>query len=250
MRGTRSLAGVAAAVLLLGGPGVRAEESSPRARFAAGLAAYRKGDWVAAAETFGALDPKHRSPAVQMALGNALYQQGRTGPAVLAWYRGALLDPFAEDLAHNLELVTGHPPWGSGPLGVALKTYLAPDPATLEAAVLLGLATALVGYGLLRWGRRRWGLVPTAVGLGVAGLALGWCLAREARVLTRGRAVMVALQPVVATAGPGAVPDFPRVFELRPGTPVRIHRGSGSFRQISLPTGAAGWVPREALEEI
>lgn len=227
-----------------------AARSAPRAVFMEAVEAYRAGDMEGAVERFEVLAARYDSPEAHYNLGNALYQQGRMGRAVAAWRRALRLDPMAEDAAHNLEVVTGRSPYGQGPAGLLRRVYLAVTLDTLEGLSLGLLGLAILGYGLLRHTGSALGRVVTVLALSLSLMVGGWAQARAARWLIGREAVIVGGEPVTATAGPGELADFPRVFTAHPGQLVQIHRTSGPYRQVTLETGAAGWVPAASLEEI
>lgn len=241
-----------AALLLAGAvaaaPGGTAQ--GPEARFAAGVEALRQDRPGEAAEIFEGLAHEVDAASVYYDLGLARYHQGRLGRAVAAWRRALDRDPGAEDVRHNLAAVTGAAPFGEGMSGALRRVYLSRRVDELEWITLALLAAAVGGLALLRLGGRRGGAAVVVLALGLALLSGFWAYARQVRWLEGQEAVILGTAGVEATAGPGGVADFPRVFTAHPGQVVQVHRRSGRYRQVSLSTGAAGWVPQESIEEL
>lgn len=258
----RSVATAALVLLLVAGvTGVGAEAVSmeelrgrareaPQLLFQEALQAYKDGRFRDATARLGALSGLHASPVIEYDLGNAYFRAGDLGRAVLHWHRALELDPGAEDVLHNLEVATGSPPHGEGLEGLLVKAYAGFTVEALERAALLFLALAVAAFGAGRWGGRRAGLPAALVFALVATATFGWAYARIHHLVRGSRAVVLGAAPSVATAGPGGEGDYPRVFDVHPGQVVVVHRSSGRHVQISLPTGAAGWIPKEALEKI
>lgn len=227
-----------------------AARDNPRAVFLQGIEAYKASDHDKAVRCFEALSAFYDSPVVAYDLGNARYQRGELGKAVVAWKRALLLDPGNQDAAHNLRVVTGASPWGEGLSGRLRQFYLGFTLEGLERVSLLLLTLSVLGFALFRVTGRRSGQVVSVLGLAGALLVGAWAYSRAARWVVGREAVIVGQGAVVATAGPGFPGEYPKVFTVHPGQVVTVHRSSGPFRQISLPTGAAGWVPVERHEEL
>lgn len=222
----------------------------PEARFSAGVTALKEDRVDEAAAVFEDLARDVDAAAVYYNLGLARYRQGKMGRAVAAWRRSLERDPSAEDVRHNLVAVTGTSPFGEGLAGALRRTYLSRRVDDLEWLTLALLAVAVMGLGLRRLGGRRGGTAVAVLALAL-GMLLGlWAYARQVRWLEGQEAVILGSAGVEATAGPGGPGDFPRVFTAHPGQVVQVHRSSGRYRQVSLSTGAAGWVPQESIEEL
>jgi tetratricopeptide (TPR) repeat protein len=226
------------------------EAAPPAVRFAAGVEALKQDRPSEAAEAFDALAREVESASVYYNLGLARYHQGQMGKAVAAWRRALDREPWSEDAQHNLVAVTGSSPFGEGFAGALRRPYLSRRVDELEWITLALLAMAVTGLGLWRLGGRRGGMAVAGLSLALAGLFGVWAYARHTCWLEGNEAVILGATGVEATAGPGGPGDFPRVFVAHPGQVVLVHRSSGRYRQVSLSTGAAGWVPQESLEEL
>lgn len=219
--------------------------------FQEAVEAYKAGDLEAARVRFEALSGPYGAPAVEYDLGNTWYQAGDLGRAVLHWERALLLDPRGADILHNLAVAGSPTVGGEGPVDWLRSLYRSVTLDELASAGGLGLALVLLGFaGLRLTAARRPALVTLGLGGALALVVGGWYVARAGDLLRGRRAVLVGRDPITATAGPGPRTSYPRVFDLQPGQVVRVHRESGRFRQVSLPTGAAGWVPRARVEGI
>ncbi len=224
--------------------------SEPRVVFQEAIEDFKAGRGDGGIRAFQALAAEYRVASLEFDLGNAFHRSGDLGRAVLHWERALELEPWAEDVLHNLEAVSGTSHWGDGMMGAAARVYRGIPAETLGRMALAWLSLAVLGFAWARLGRARlagWGALACLVCALSTG---GWYFAREQRWLVGRRAVVLGAERVQASAGPGPVSDYPRVFDAHPGQVVVVHRRSGSWVQVALPTGAAGWVPRERIEEI
>jgi hypothetical protein len=227
-----------------------AARDNPRAVFLQGVEAYKSSDFAKAVHCFEVLTMLYDSPAAYYDLGNARYQLGDLGRAVVAWKRSLALDPGQDDVVHNLKVVTGSSPWGEGLSGRLREFYLAFSVESLEVFALGFLGLSVLGFFLFRVLGSLAGRTLCLGFLLAALVAGGWAYIRTMHWVVGWQSVILGHDPVAATAGPGLPGEYPKVFTVHPGQIVSLHRSSGPFRQISLPTGAAGWVPRERQEEL
>jgi tetratricopeptide (TPR) repeat protein len=72
--------------------------------FQRGLAAYQRADYAAAAEAFQQAVAHGPATGTLLNLGNAEWQRGAAGPAILAWERAVWLDPFNASARQNIRL--------------------------------------------------------------------------------------------------------------------------------------------------
>jgi hypothetical protein len=191
-------------------------------------------------------------------LGNAYYQQGDLGHAILNYERAARLAPRDGDIRANLELARAQavdlfPEAAAGPInGVARATS---NWLTLNETAVLALALWFVfGFLLLAWrqiqpGSARSGvkyaLVVTAVLLALAGVALGSRLYTD-RAQPDG---VVVADSVAVSSGPeeGQATEF----SLHSGAEVTIVETHGDWIRLDVPGDAVeGWIPRETVKMI
>jgi len=72
-------------------------------QFQAGLVAYQAGDFSLAAESFRAAVGERPAAGVYQDLGDAEWQQGRVGPAIVAWEQALWLSPQNAAAENNLK---------------------------------------------------------------------------------------------------------------------------------------------------
>ncbi len=78
--------------------------SEPAAAFAAGVAAYEKGDFSTARDDFLSAARTATSPALEINLGDSYYETAEFGPAILHYLRALALDPRNPAARANLDL--------------------------------------------------------------------------------------------------------------------------------------------------
>ncbi|MDX1417116.1 MAG: tetratricopeptide repeat protein [Candidatus Promineifilaceae bacterium] len=190
-------------------------------------------------------------------LGNAYFQQGDLGRAVLNLERAAQLNPRDTDIQANLELVRGQ----TTELFAAEET--APGPVSLladatswmtqnEAAVLvLGLWFLFIFLLVVRRAaeseRARRSLQTAAAIVLVLLLISGISLASRSFVAQSRPAGVVVSPSVAVSSGPGA--EFVTGFTVGAGTAVQVAEQQGEWLRLAAPDGAeASWVPLDAVE--
>ncbi len=189
-------------------------------------------------------------------LGNAYYQQGDLGRAVLNYQRAAQLAPRDADIQANLELaraqttelLAAEP---EGPLAALadLTGWLTLN----ETAVIVLAFWFLLGFLLLarqqiKAGKGSKWLGYTAVViltlLIISGLSLG---SRAILQQTQPEGVVVA--PTVAvSSSPGAEPTTG--ISLMSGTQVNVVETQGDWVRVNLPGSAESWLPTQAVEPV
>lgn len=236
---TRTLRGLALALLGLAAPASAAE---PEEAVAATVA----GNFPRAEEVGRALLAEGVvNGDVYYNLGIALYQQERLPEAVLAWRRAAVLAPRDGDIGANLDRARRQlrdrldPPEPGGAL--FWRHSLSPGEQTWGAALLLGLVGALGLAGRLRPGLP---LGIPALLAGVPGLLLALGAGVSWRELARqpGAVVLAEGVEVRSTGEQGVL-----LFELHAGAEVQRLALVGEMAQIALGDGRRGWVPAAAL---
>jgi tetratricopeptide (TPR) repeat protein len=220
---------------------------------------YAVGHYAEAAKIYEQLIAQDvQNSVVFYNLGNAYYQQGDLGRAILNYQRAARLAPRDGDIRANLEMAREQaielfPEEATGPINSLAS--VARNWLTLnETAVMaLGLWFTL-GFLLLAWrqledstARRsvRYALIVAVVLLTVTGLLLG------SRLYTRH-----AQPDGVVIADAVAVSSEPEElkatdFSLHSGTEINVVETSGDWVRLDIPGEAVqGWIPVEAVEMI
>ncbi len=230
------------------------------ASFAEGNRLYQAGDFAGAVAQYDSvLRGGFESSELFYNLGNAHYRTGDVARAVLNYERAARLDPAAEDIRANLEIVRRTLRDRIEPLprfwlltAVDWWMTLIPGGWLLigAAACYLAMGAAVVAVVLLRGrGRLPAGLRAT-LHLGALGTVLlgGTLIARETGALEAERAIVMATETRVLSA-PSEEGGL-TVFTLHAGTAVRIDRRAGEWAEIVLADGKVGWLRLEVVEVI
>lgn len=190
-------------------------------------------------------------------LGNAYFQRGDVGRAVLNLERAAQLDPRDGDIANNLDLVReqttelfAEEPAGPLALLAAATGWLTVNETAL---LLLGFWFSLGFLFMVRRhvqsgsGQRalRIGLIVVLSLLLVTGVSLA-----SRTFLANTEVPGVVVSPTVAISnGPGA--EFATARELTGGTTVSIREQEGEWLRVATPEGAGeNWVPAAAIEPV
>lgn len=191
-------------------------------------------------------------------LGNAYFQQGDLGRAVLNYQRAAQLNPRDADIRANLALaraqvVDSLPAADSSPFSLLAKVtgnwLTLNETAVLALALWFGLGFLVLVIRQMRSGRAQRMLRATAVVLGIVLLALTLSLGSRT-LIERSRPGGVVVVPTVAVnSGPGA--EFASAYSLNGGAEVQLVGAQGDWVKLDLPDGAGeGWVPRSAIETL
>lgn len=190
-------------------------------------------------------------------LGNAYFQQGDVGRAVLNLERAAQLDPRDTDIAHNLSLVReqttelfAEEP--GGPLAVlaGVTGWLSEN----ELALLVLGAWFLLGFLLLSQQYVESTMANKVVRAStvlVLGLLLitGTSLASRAFLKQTQPAGVVVAPTVAISSGPSV--ELITQLNLSSGTTINIRENQGEWIRMSTPDGAGeNWLPAEAVESV
>jgi len=215
--------------------------SLPDALFQTGVAAYRAADYSVAAAAFRqsvALEPA--SGALQ-ALGNAEWQQRRTGDAILAWEQALWLDPFNESARQNLRFVRKTAQLEAPELAwyEVISTWLPVSWWAWIAGGSLWLAVAMVLLpGILRRRKATWHQAIAAVALMVFLLSIPALLG----VQTRARIGFVLEQDTPLRLTPTL--EAQSITRLAPGDPARSVRVRGRYILIRT-SRTVGWIEQD-----
>jgi tetratricopeptide (TPR) repeat protein len=230
---------------------------SPEELLQRGNALYEEERFEEAAEVYRtALAYGIESEVLHYNLGNALFRQGRLGPAVLEYERALLLSPGDEDIRANLAFVRAQtadatPEEAEGPVAALHRWLRRPG---VNGASAVALATYLVGAAALGASLMRRGARGARRLAALAATALLLSLPPALVVAVQGaerewdaRAVVLADR---AESRSGPSDGNPLLFTVHEGTVVRILDAREGWTRIALPDGLNGWVPAEAIEAI
>jgi tetratricopeptide (TPR) repeat protein len=225
----------------------------PEALLDAAAAAYDAGDYAAAVAQYEqVLAAGVHDARVYHNLGNAYYESGDLGRALLNYHRALRLDPRRTDTSLQVSLVRGLRVDVQGDECGLLEVIAGTTDGILTRGELLLVAGLLWAgsFGVLTayLVRRSEGLRYAAVGLGAAALiALALVLGRVYVEAARPLAVVVAPQ-VTVTSGPGT--DFTALYTLYAAAELRIIGREGEWVQFALPDGRLGWMPVAAADRV
>ena len=220
------------------------------------VAAYEGDDFEAAAELFeAAIEAGAMGPALYFNLGNAYFETGQLGLAMLNYRRAARWAPRDDDVRANLALMR------------ALRVDFQGD----ERAIIDRLATLGAGT-MTRTEQVAVTLVVWSLWFGfVAVWAVGWLpRRREVHIALAGRAVVVmvvvlarasrmyaeaerpsavVLPNVVSVySGPGA--NYLEIYRLHAAAEVRLLEAQDGWTRFVLPDGRQGWIAMDAVERV
>ena len=214
---------------------------SPEALFRAGTEAYHAADYSSAAAAFRQAASLQPASGTLLNLGNAEWQRGRTGSAILAWEQALALDPFNESARGNLrfarktaQLETPELTWYE-----AVASWLPLTWWPWLSGVSLWL---VVGAGLLpgifRVRKAIWHQALAALGLAVLLLSLPAHLG----LYTRSRIGFVLQKDTPLRLTPTS--DAQYLTRLSAGEPGRVQRTRGRYFLIRT-NRALGWIERD-----
>jgi tetratricopeptide (TPR) repeat protein len=227
--------------------------------FARGNQFYQAEDYSAAVEAYQAVRAGgFESADLHYNLGNAQFQMGELGQAILSWERALKLAAGHADALANLELAVRLSADDIEPLprfwllsAVSWWVNLIPRSALLIVVALSWLALTCGGLArilLTARGPRRLGGWAVAGGT-VLMVLLGSNLAlREFEVGQPERGVIL-VEAVLVRSAPTEDDDL-TVFEVHEGTRVRIDQCTEQWAEIVLDDGKVGWIPLAAMEVI
>lgn len=214
---------------------------------------YDAGDYAGAASLYAKLvDEQPRESAWRYDLGNALFKQGRLGPAIASYQRAFALSPRDGDVRFNLDFALKRAgeelvPAGVPPVLFTLFRFL----SEAELAGLFWLAcwlALLLSAAWLLKPERREALGPWAAGALAAWLVAGaWWGAR--RSVEPDRLGVVVAPTAELRSGPGE--GFSVSFTVPEGRRVELTSEEGPWLEVVLPKeGAKGFMRADSVERL
>lgn len=220
--------------------GVSQPGPEPMNSFEAGNAAYNAGDFATAAKAFRVVAATEPAAGTFQNLGNAEWQQGRTGEAILAWEQALWVNPFDANARNNLRFARQTAQLEAPELRwyEVASTWL---PVNWWGWIVGGSLWTVVGVltlpGVLRLRRASWQQAVAALGLGIFLLSLPAHIGTMTR--TRLGVILPNDTPLRLTPTTGAE----AITRLAAGEPARWVRASGDYLFVRTNRGA-GWVKR------
>jgi hypothetical protein len=214
--------------------------------FIAGSEAYRKADYATAAREFSNSARHQLASGTLQNLGNAEWQRGRSGAAVLAWEQSVWLDPFNRAARDNLRFARKAAQLESPDLAwyEAVSAWLPPSWWAWMAGIGLWVAVGLTTLPeIFRWRRTGWQQAIAAFGIMVFLLSVPAHLG----VFTRSRLGFFLEKETELRLTPTA--DGQVVARFGAGEPARCERTRGNYLLVRTNRGL-GWVDREKFAQI
>jgi tetratricopeptide (TPR) repeat protein len=215
--------------------------STSDALFHVGVAAYRAADYAQAAAAFRQSVTLQPASGALQALGNAEWQQRRTGDAILAWEQTLWLDPFNESARQNLRFARKTAQLEAPELAwyEVISTWLPVGWWGWIAGGSLWLAVGMVLLpGILRQRKAAWHQAVAALALMVFLLSIPALFG----VQTRARIGFVLEKDTPLRLTPTL--EAQAITRLVPGEPARRLRSHG--RYMLIRTGrTVGWVEQD-----
>jgi tetratricopeptide (TPR) repeat protein len=219
-----------------------------------GNAAFLKGDYNAAAESYQAARGQGADDArLLYNLGCAYLKAGKAGPAIQQFEMARARSPRDEDIRLNLEFARSRikdelPETDTSfivratSFPVRIFTF---GELILAAGAVFCAAFLIIG---IFWSMRREkrGLAGIIVGLCL--LALSFLIAFYAgwqHLEYGGHRAIVAAKELPVKSGPGV--DNPTLFTVHEGLQAKVREVRDTWSFIEIPTGFKGWVPNDSL---
>lgn len=218
---------------------------------------YMAGSHAEALQLLEKVEEEFDSPALQLSIGNCFYRLGDVPHAILHYERGIRLAPGDEDLRANLELAQ-----------TQTKDRI---PGDADHVVARGWASIKAGSDPNQWARRSLWLsaslfallilarMVNAIGMrrlayAASGITAVLLLASIAFSFARHRQLSAHNQAIII-APKTDVRAEPRdqakaLFLLHKGTKVDVRDTTDGWCEVSIASGATGWLPLTAIERI
>jgi hypothetical protein len=273
---------VTAAVMALACAGTasraHAEAAPAESLFVAGNAAFDRGDYAEAIDTYTALVERGVDhPSLDFNLGNAYFKAGDLGRAVLWYERARRLDPRNPDVRENLALVRTlirdkqlvvEPSRVRRALSAWHRDTTVSESVAVASGLYLLLCALVVGMVFRRteWvsrvyrrismlsPARLFGLDMTqdfvlavSVVFALTALFAGSALVKIRAERDRARGVVV-VEEVPVFSGPSR--DATVQFKLHEGTVLAVRDAHSGWVRIDLPGDLSGWMDARSFERI
>jgi tetratricopeptide (TPR) repeat protein len=240
--GIKALWAALAAWLLTVAPGFAAAAPDVSTPFARGCQEYLVGGYSLAVETFGKLAEEQPSVGAFFNLGNAQWQDGERGEAILSWERAQWLSPRNPAVRNNLAFARKAAQLNAPELRwfEVCSTWLPPGAWGWLAAGSFWLALALVLLpGILRWRRSDWQQAAAAASLAVFLLTTPALLG----IVTRARLGVVRAAAAALLLTPTR--EGQSLLRLAAGEMARELGRRGDYVRVRTSGDLEGWLRQE-----
>jgi hypothetical protein len=188
----------------------------------------------------------HPAAGILQNLGNAEWQRGQTGEAILAWEQARWLDPFNESVRGNLRFARKTAQLESPELTwfEVVSTWLPVNWWAWTAAASLWLAIGMGTLpGIFRWRKLAWHQAVAAVGLAVFLLSVP----AQFGLNTRCHLGFILQKDVPLRLTPTR--DAQYITRIAAGEPARLERSHGNYYLLRT-NHSTGWVQRDQFSLI
>jgi hypothetical protein len=212
--------------------------ASPDALFQQGITTYKAGNYARAAQAFRESVARQPASGALLNLGNAEWQLGETGPAILAWERALWLDPFNQAAHQNLRFARKIAQIESPDLSwdEVVSTWLPVNWWAWITGGSLWLALSMTLLpGIFRWRKAAWHQAAAAVGLMVFLLSLP----AHFGVHARSKLGFVLQKDTPLRLTPTSAGQI--TTHLGAGEPARVERTRGRYLLIRT-SHSTGWI--------
>lgn len=227
---------------------------TPEELFDRGNLAYENGHYAEAAQAYvAAMRYGIEDVRLEYNMGNAAFQLGRLGEAILHYERAYRLDPTDGDILANLEYARSlrldrvESPEIAAPVRLARNVLDRIGPDRLAAAILI--LVWIVSALLVRFSIRPAGWTASS-GWTIALLACALVLVAASWWITCHRLedrdlVVVLAKEVEILSGPGE--NHAPLVTVHEGLTLELRTEREDWIQVRLPDGLNGWVPRRSI---
>jgi len=215
--------------------------SAPDALFRQGADAYHAADYASAAVSFQQAAALRPASGTLQNLGNAEWERGSPGTAILAWERALWLDPFNTDARNNLKFARKTAQIEATDLVwyEVVSTWLPVNWWAWISGLSFWLAVGMGTLpGIFRLRKAVWHQAVAAFGLALFLLSLP----AQFGVATRSRIGFVLQKDAPLRLTPTEDAQFQT--RLAPGEPARLERARGNFLLVRTPR-SLGWIRRD-----
>ncbi len=232
--------------------------ANPQTQFEAANAAYQKGDFVAAIDSYEqVLATGSFSEEIYYNLGNAYFKTNQLGKAILNYERAALHAPRDEDIQFNLAIANAKKVDDIGQIGQFFVTEWWQGLHKLFGSgiwgglTLLSLWAGIAGFILWIFGesrdRKKQGFIGGIV-LCLLSILLYFLASSQANFENHSNQAIVLANKVALKNGPDKISTD--VLEIHEGLKVELLDQISDWYKVKLSNGDQGWLPAASLEEI
>ena len=234
-----------------------AQESSGTSLMAKANERFKRGEYAEAAQQYEVLvDQGYSDTALYLNLGNAYFESGDIGRAILMYLRAQELSPREPDIKDNLELarattvdrITARRDTLVESVSYYVRLWVTPGELG-AAALLLWMLSGAAICALLVWRAfplRRVVRAVTAVAAAATVMSF-LLLVTTIYANPYANTGVVTDAAVEVVSGPG--PQYAGEFSLHSGAQVRVTDSRHGWLRVALPGGELrGWVPSHAVD--